>query len=121
MTKLLLNENFPAPSARKLREHGLDVVAIREACPGWKDVQVLMRAVDEERWIVTFDRDYGDLVFNRGLPPPPAIILLRESHYRPVEPAEWLLRLVNAPEECAGRFVVFTRERIRTRPLLQLI
>jgi predicted nuclease of predicted toxin-antitoxin system len=121
MIKLLLNENFPAPSVRRLEEHGLDIVAIREACPGWKDEQVLARAVEEGRWIVTFDSDYGDLVFHQGLPPPPAIVLLRESHYRPAEPAEWVLGLAGASDECVGRFVVFTRERIRTRPLLQVV
>lgn len=121
MIKLLLNENFPAPSVKKLEEHGLDIIAIRTACPGWKDEQVLARAVDEVRWIVTFDRDYGDLVFHQGLPPPPSIVLLRESHYRPAEPAEWVLGLLGVPEECVGRFVVFTRERIRTRQLLRVV
>lgn len=121
MTRLLLDENFPAPSVKRLRERGLDVVAIREACPGWSDTRVLALAVAEQRWIVTFDRDYGDLVFHQGLASPPAIVLLRESHYRPTEPAEWVLSLLDMPEEYAGRFVVHTRERIRTRPLLQVV
>lgn len=121
MTRLLLDENFPAPSVKRLQEHGLDVVAIREACPGWPDERVLALAVEERRWIVTFDRDYGDLVFHQGLASPPAIVLLRESHYRPTEPAEWVLSLLDAPEEYAGRFVVHTRERVRTRPLLQVV
>lgn len=121
MTRLLLDENFPAPSVKRLQEYGLDVVAIREACPGWPDERVLARAVLEQRWIVTFDRDYGDLVFHQGLPSPPAIVLLRESHYRPSEPAEWVLDLLAAPEEYMGRFIVHTRERIRIRPLLQVV
>lgn len=81
MIGLLRDENFPAPSVRRLQEHGLDVVAIREACPSWPDESVLARAVEECRWIVTFDRDFGDLVFHKGLPSPPTIVLLRESHY----------------------------------------
>ncbi len=119
--KLLWNEKYPVPSVRRLEAYGLEVLAIREACPGWKDEQVLARAVEEGRWIVTFDSDYGDLVFHQGLPPPPAIVLLRESHYRPAEPAEWVLEFVNTPLEYSGRFVVFTRDRVLSRPLLRLL
>jgi len=70
---------------------------------------------------VTFDRDYGELVFSRRLPPPPAIILLRETHYRPSEPAEWLAALLLTPQRFDGQFVVFSRRAVRSRPLLQIV
>lgn len=119
MTKLLLDENFPAPAARRLGASGLDVLAIRDACPGWVDEAVLALAVAEQRWIVTFDRDYGDLVFKLSLPAPPAIVLLRESHYYPAEPADWVLSLLAQADIYVGRFVVFTRERVRVRAMLK--
>lgn len=121
MIRLLLNENFPEPSAQLLRQTGLDIVSIREDCPGWPDEAVLARAVAEKRWIVTFDRDYGDLIYQRKLPPPPAIVLLRERHYLPDEPARWVMRLTDQHARYDGRFVVCTRGRIRARPLLNLI
>lgn len=62
------------------------MLAVRDACPGWVDGESMSIAVNEQRWIITFDRDYGDLVFKQSLPAPPAIVLLRESHYRPAEP-----------------------------------
>jgi len=121
MTKLLLDENFPAPAARRLAASGVDVLAIRDACPGWLDEAVLALAVAEQRWIITFDRDYGDLVFKMNFPPPPAIVLLREPHYRPAEPADWVLSLLAQPEIYLGRFVVFTREKVRVRAMPKAI
>lgn len=63
---LLANENFPAPAIRKLRAAGIDVVAVREAMPSASDKEVMACARREQRWIVTFDKDYGDLVFQAG-------------------------------------------------------
>lgn len=119
--KLLLNENFPLPAVAVLRQRGHDLLVIRETCAGSDDVEVMAMAVREQRWIVTFDRDYGELVFHRRLPPPPAIILLRESSYRPSEPAEWLTTLLLKPQRFDGQFVVLSRSALRSRPLLQVI
>ncbi|MBU0751741.1 MAG: DUF5615 family PIN-like protein [Gammaproteobacteria bacterium] len=121
MTRLLLDANFPAPAARKLREAGHDVIEGAHECQAWPDERVLGRAVAEDRWLVTFDRDYGDLVFKRRLPAPPVIVLLREAHYRPAEPAEWLLPLFESAHEQVGRFLVVSRDKVRWRALLAAI
>jgi hypothetical protein len=39
------------------------VVWIREASPGSSDSQVLARAQDENRILITFDKDFGELAF----------------------------------------------------------
>lgn len=121
MTALLLDENFPAPAARRLCEAGHDVVEASRTCTSWPDGRVLARAVEEQRWLVTFDRDYGDLVFKQRLPAPPVIILLREPHYRPAEPADWLLPLLDESERHIGRFLVVARDKVRWRALLQAV
>ncbi len=38
--------------------------------------EVLARAVDEQRIILTFDRDYGELIYRFRLPPPKGVIYL---------------------------------------------
>ena len=63
MMRFLANENFPLTSVRLLRQAGHDVVSITEETPGVADDHILARAVIEDRIILTFDRDYGELIF----------------------------------------------------------
>ena len=44
-------------------------------------------------------------------------LLLREPHYRPAEPAAWLLPLLARPDEIEGYFCVWRRDGMRKRPL----
>ncbi len=118
MVRFLVNENFPAPSILRLREAGYDVVSVAESFPGVDDTDVLAQAVNEQRWLATFDSDYGELLFARGLPPPPAVILLRVPSYRPGDPATWLMQLAAEPEARRGMFTVFDGDSIRSRPFL---
>ena len=117
----LVNENFPAPSVAVMRASGHDVLSIAESHSGDADTDVLALAREEERWLVTFDRDYGELLFARNYAPPPAVILLRVPSYRPDEPAVWLENLLREPEGLLGKFTVFTGKTLRSRPLLHRV
>ena len=104
-----------------MRASGHDVLSIAESHPGDTDTEVLALAREEGRWLVTFDRDYGELLFARNYAPPPAVILLRVQSYRPDEPAAWLELLLQEPEELLGKFTVFTGNTLRSRPLLHQV
>lgn len=120
MQKLLANENFPASSVALLRRVGHDVLFAAESMARASDSEVMARAVSEGRWILTFDRDYGELVFARKLPPPPAVVYFRLTHYAFTLPAELLLDLM-ARHDVGGRFVVVGADDFRIRPLPQHI
>lgn len=116
--RFLANENFPLASVRRLREAGHDVTAILEIEPGSKDSSVLARAVREERIILTFDRDYGELIYRRGMPPPPGVVFLRFVPRFPKEAAEVVLALEETPGlGLKGRYTVIDSQRVRQRPL----
>ncbi len=70
----LSNENIPLTSIRRLRAAGHDVAAIIDSAPGTDDTTVLARAAQEDRIILTFDRDYGELIYKRRLTPPLGIV-----------------------------------------------
>jgi predicted nuclease of predicted toxin-antitoxin system len=112
---LLANENFPAPAIRKLRAAGIDVVAVREAMPAVCDKEVMAFARREQRWIVTFDRDYGDLVFREGLLPPPAILFFRQEPYPPDRPADLVLAMLSEPQQATGCMVVISEQNVRRK------
>jgi predicted nuclease of predicted toxin-antitoxin system len=116
--RFLANENFPAASVQRLRQSGHDVLYVIEDFPSLDDAVVLGRAHEEQRLILTFDRDYGELIFKHRLPVPLGVIFLRFDPDTPLEPAEMLLKLFHIPDmEWSGRFTVLTRDQIRQRRL----
>ena len=111
--RLLANENIPLPSVQALRRVGHDVVSISERFPGIPDEEVVRIARAENRIVVTFDRDYGELVFRRGLPVPAGILYLRFSPSMPEEVAAYVLRLVETGIALEGRFTTADRGGVR--------
>jgi hypothetical protein len=64
--RLCANENILEDCIRRLRQDGHDVWWIRETSPGISDDAVLARAATESRLLLTFDKDFGELVFRRA-------------------------------------------------------
>lgn len=72
----------------------------------------------EQRIILTFDRDYGELIYRLGLHPPAGVIYFRYTPQSPLEPGQHLLQLLQNPSFMfAGRFTVLEREQLRQRLL----
>lgn len=116
--RFLADENVPLASVRILRLGGHDILYASETMPGAPDASLISRAQRDNRVIITFDRDFGELVFRDRLASPPGIIYLRFDPARPEEPAENIILLLNLPSlDLVGRLTVFTRTRIRQRPL----
>ena len=79
---------------------------------------MLARSVDEQRFILTFDPDYGELIYRLRLPPPIGIIYLRFCPHYPTEAAEILLSLLQIEGmQFEKRFTIIERDRLRQRPM----
>jgi hypothetical protein len=78
---------------------------------------VLALARAGQRCLATFDRDYGELIFRRRLPAPPATLPLRVPSYRPEAPAEWIAQLYAAGQLQPSYFHIFDGDTVRRRPL----
>jgi predicted nuclease of predicted toxin-antitoxin system len=116
--RFLANENFPAESVARLRKAHHDVISVGETMPGVEDEEVLSLAAREGRVLLTFDRDYGELIYLRGMAVPLGVIYLRFVPLTPSHPAEVVLGL----EQVSGlrienRYTVVEPPRIRQRPL----
>jgi predicted nuclease of predicted toxin-antitoxin system len=118
--EFLANENVPAPLVRMLRKQGLVVHAVGELMARASDSAVLKYAHDNGLWLLTFDRDYGELVFAREAPPPPAIVYLRQDPYPLDRLAATVLALLTDADVLKGHLVVVDGRRIRRRPLPSL-
>ncbi len=115
--RLLANENFPGEAVEALREQGYDVAWVRTDAPGSSDAQVLRRAQHEQRILLTFDKDFGELAFRAGLPASCGIVLFRI----PASSAEYVARVAVAAlsgrTDWPGHFAVVEERRIRMIPL----
>lgn len=116
--RLLANENFPGVAITALRLRGHDVVWIREDSPGIDDRAVLSRATVEERILITFDKDFGELVFRLGLNAPSGIILFRIPPDSPSFVAQTAVTVLESRMDWAGHFSVVDENRVRMTPLI---
>jgi predicted nuclease of predicted toxin-antitoxin system len=118
MMRFLANENIPVASIKLLRRAGHDITAIIEEAPGEIDRTILDRASEEKRVILTFDRDYGELIYRYRLSVPAGVVYFRFDPVTPEEPAQFLLRLLSLEElALLQMFTVVERDRLRQRPL----
>jgi predicted nuclease of predicted toxin-antitoxin system len=116
--RFLANENFPLQSVRLLRQADLEIASITEDSPGIEDSEVLARAADEQLVILTFDRDYGELIYRLRMRSPRGVIYLRFRPHTPEEPASILLNLLQTEGlQFEEWFTVVERDQIRQRPL----
>src|SRR6185369_5092233 len=75
--RLCANENVPGDCVAALRQRGHDVFWIREVARGSSDDAVLATAQAEARLLITFDKDFGALVFHRGMAASRGVVLFR--------------------------------------------
>lgn len=111
---VLLDENIPLAVADGLRAAGHDVRTIADSAPGVNDRGVMQLARDGGRALLTFDSDFGDLVFQHGEPPPVAVLYFRLHPVVDTEVLALALEALSKPIE--GSFVVVTRQGMRSRP-----
>jgi predicted nuclease of predicted toxin-antitoxin system len=113
----LADENFPQRALAALRKAGWDVLSIAEQCPGVPDEEVAALCAAHRRILLTFDKDFGELVFRRGLPAGSGVVLFRITPDSPEDAAGVAQALVQSRPDLAGSFCVVTRDRIRIRPI----
>jgi predicted nuclease of predicted toxin-antitoxin system len=111
--KFLAEENFPWPAVCALREHGFEVAWLTEESPGLADEQVLARCVNQKLILLTLDKDFGELVFQRGLPLDSGVVLFRVEAESPAQFTQLVLAALRSREDWSGFFSVITSDRIR--------
>lgn len=112
----LANENFPLVSIRLLRNAGHNVGSVLEETSGARDSAVLQRGHEESRIILTFDRDYGELIYRHESKVPAGLVFFRFDPATPEEPAEILMEILEKGKiNLVGKFTVVERGKMRQR------
>lgn len=115
--RLLADENFPRDAVQALREAGHDVVWVATNSPSISDREVLARAAADQRVLLTFDKDFGELVFRVGLPASCGVVLFRMVGKPLVERSRLAVVVLMSRADWAGRYSVVRGDRIRSVPL----
>jgi predicted nuclease of predicted toxin-antitoxin system len=109
----LADESCAGPVIRALRESGHDVVAISEVAKGATDEEVLERALNEERVLITEDRDFGELVYARGRSSAGVILVRFDSRARRAKPATVVEAVAKLDSRLRDSFTVVEPGRVR--------
>ena len=113
--RLLLDENAHIIVVERLREAGFALEWVGETTPGALDPQILARPDIGQLILITNDSDFGDLIFNHGLPTPRTILYTRLPHRAAEQTATRLIALLEAGVS-AGQMITLTKNGERTKP-----
>lgn len=115
--RLLADENIPLETVRALRDAGHEVFSAAESDAGASDHHLVTRASNEDRLIVTFDQDFGELVARAQQGPKAGVLLLRIVSRDAAEVTELLVGVLARRDiRWAGTLSVLNRTHLRQRP-----
>ena len=115
--KLLTDENIHRDVVQFLRARGFDVLdATKEGLCGRTDVDLLQRAVSEDRVVVTHDRDFGTLAILAG-EQIVGIVYLRPGHIDPKFTIETIRAVLKKELDLSPPFILVVQrtERLQTQ------
>ncbi|MDM8517971.1 DUF5615 family PIN-like protein [Desulfobacterales bacterium HSG16] len=111
--RFLIDECTGTSVARWLREQNHEVFSVFEEARGINDDVIIEKAFEENRILITNDKDFGKKVYRERLPHC-GIILLRLEDERAVNKIDAIKRLLYAyGEKIADRFIVVTDNGVR--------
>lgn len=115
--RFLANENAPREAVTAARAAGHDVAWVVELQPGADDETVLELARRENRVLLTFDKDFGELVFRHGRAGSAGVLLLRPRLRSPEVVSAFIVKVLSQPIQWAGHFTVAREGSLRVVPL----
>ena len=112
---LVADESLHGAITARLRADGHAVHAIAATDSGVPDTDVLAIAVNRQALLLTQDKDFGELIFRRGLPHA-GIVLIRLVGLAPADRAQLVSDLIRDHAiELADAFTVVSDSGVRIR------
>ena len=113
---ILADENIHYFIIKALREASFTVYSISENSKGIKDEEVIKRAIQNNYWLLTEDKDFGEWVFSHHVNNL-SVIFLRYPFYEYQQIAFALVHLLQTSELTKPAFVTLTPKKLRIRQL----
>lgn len=111
--RFLVDECTGPLVASWLRQEGHDVFSVFDSARGASDADVLQRSVEEDRILITNDKDFGERVYREGAPHRGVIFLRLADERSRVKKAVLRAFLTQYAQELNRRFVVVSENQVR--------
>lgn len=115
MLKFLVDESTGIKVSEKLSRMGFNSLSVIEIMRGAEDIEIIKKAKEENRVIITNDRDFGWLAVTNK---PPGVILLRLREETVEHKIKVISHIIRKHQDSVyGNIIVATEKKIRIRPL----
>jgi predicted nuclease of predicted toxin-antitoxin system len=115
--RFLADECCDTALVSALRDDGHDILYVLETMRGSRDTQILERAFEEDRILITEDKDFGEIAI-RLRRPVKAIVLLRFDIHEKSQKIPRIRHLLEQEgKNIPGKFIVLEANKIRSRQL----
>ena len=112
---IVADENIDFRLIKRLRENGFDVFSIAESDFGIQDINVLTIANERNSFLITEDKDFGDLAI-RDHEPHCGILLIRRKRIPALDQSYIVVNLLTTrSEELINRFSVLRDKNLVIR------
>lgn len=99
----------------QLIHDGYDVVSVRDLDPRMTDSDILQMAVNDQRIVITMDKDFGELVYREGLFHVGVLLFRLEDATGHEKAAVLHTLLAQYANKINGHFCVYQNGRLRIR------
>ena len=113
----LADENFPLASVQLLISSNHNVRQASIIFQSKPDEMLLEQASLAGEIILTFDKDFGELIFKNRILGSSGIVLFRLQNYLPATPAIILLDILKSDIKLHNYLTVIDETKIRQRPI----
>lgn len=115
--RLLFDECVDVGLASTLRSVGHDVALVQEIEPSADDDRVMELAREQDRLLITADKDFGDLGLRQRRPVPGLLLLRIPPEQRHLIGPRVAMVLDTLGDRLMGHHTVVQATKVRTRPL----
>ena len=115
--RILVDENVSRGVASALADAGHEVERVSEELTSADDAQVLAHAITTGAVLVTFDSDFGRMIFAEHHPSPKAVVYLRSPPPSPAETVRRILRILDSDAPLIDGHFVSVDSTSRYHPL----
>lgn len=115
---LLLDENISKAMVKAIRDAEYNILSIREVHRGISDVEIIELSNQYKRIIVTFDKDFGELIYRTKAHPYGVIMLRLKEHQISIvlDALEQISNVINVKKiDLEHKFIIYTLNSIRIR------